>query len=55
MVHFSPLLFAFSVAGSVTAVPTQLNKRIAQDISTSTTKWQAACVSFHRSYNLPFT
>ncbi|KAF8491573.1 proline-rich protein [Russula emetica] len=45
MVHFSTLLFAFSVAGSVTAVPTQLNKRIAQDIPDSTTKWQAACVA----------
>jgi hypothetical protein len=55
MVHFSTLLFAFSVAGSVTAAPTQLDKRIAQVISDSTKKWEAACVSFHRGYNLPFT
>jgi len=43
MVHFSALLFALSVAGSVTAAPTQLNKRIAQVISDSTTKWEKAC------------
>lgn len=55
MLHFSTLLFALSVAGSVTAAPTQLTKRIAQVISDSTTKWEAACVRFHRDYNLPFT
>jgi len=44
MLHFSALLLAFSVAGSVTAAPTtQLNRRIAQDISASTKKWEAAC------------
>jgi hypothetical protein len=51
MLHFSTLLLAFSVAGSVTAAPTQLNKRIAQVISDSTAKWVAACVSF-RGYSL---
>ncbi|KAH9990181.1 hypothetical protein BJV77DRAFT_947759 [Russula vinacea] len=45
MIHFSTLLFAFSVAGSVTAAPTHLNKRIAQVISDSTTKWEQACTA----------
>ena len=48
MIHFSTLLLALSVVGSVTAAPTQLDKRIAQVISDSTTKWVQACVSFRR-------
>jgi hypothetical protein len=55
MIHLTTLLLAFSVAGSVTAAPAQLNKRIAQDIPSSTKKWEAACVSLHRGYNLPLT
>jgi len=43
MVHFSTLLLAFSVAGSVTAAPSRFSKRIAQVISDSTPKWEAAC------------
>jgi hypothetical protein len=45
MFQFSTLLLALSVAGSVTAAPTHVNKRIAQVISDSTPKWEAACVS----------
>jgi len=45
MVHFSTLLLVFSVAGSVTAAPSRFSKRIAQVISDSTPKWEAACVS----------
>lgn len=54
MLHFSTLLFAFSVAGFATAAPPQLNKRIDQQTIASTEKWQTACVSFHPGYNLPF-
>jgi hypothetical protein len=54
MLHFSTLLFAFSVAGSVTAAPTQLNKRINQETIAAAQPWEAACVSIHRGYNLPF-
>jgi len=43
MFQFSTLLLALSVAGSVTAAPTHVNKRIAQVISDSTPKWEAAC------------
>jgi len=43
MVHFFTLLLAFSVAGSVTAAPSRFSKRIAQVISDSTPKWEAAC------------
>ncbi|KAI0291891.1 hypothetical protein BC826DRAFT_1021544 [Russula brevipes] len=43
MVRFSTLLLAISAAGSVTAAPTHFSKRIAQVISASTTKWEAAC------------
>jgi len=43
MFQFSTLLLALSVAGSVTAAPTHLNKRIAQVISDSTKQWEAAC------------
>jgi hypothetical protein len=45
MYQLSTLLLALSVAGSVTAAPTHINKRIAQDISASTKKWEDACVS----------
>jgi len=45
MFQFTTLLLALSVAGSVTAAPTHLNKRIAQTISASTQKWEDACVS----------
>lgn len=44
MVQLSTLLFALAAAGSVTAAPAHLNKRIAQVIADSTTKWEAACV-----------
>lgn len=43
MVQLSTLLFALAAAGSVTAAPAHLNKRIAQVIADSTTKWEAAC------------
>ncbi|KAI9450954.1 proline-rich protein [Russula earlei] len=43
MLQFYTLLLSLSVAGSVIAAPTHLNKRIAQVISDSTTKWEAAC------------
>ena len=55
MLHFSALLLALSVTGSVTAAPTQFDKRIAQVISDSTAKWVAACVSFRCSYRVPLT
>jgi len=45
MFQFSTLLLALSVAGSVTAAPTHVHKRIAQVISDSTPEWEAACVS----------
>ncbi|KAI9435261.1 proline-rich protein [Lactarius indigo] len=43
MVQLSTILFALTVAGSVTAAPAHLSKRIAQVISASTPKWEAAC------------
>lgn len=43
MVQLSTILFALTAAGSVTAAPAHLTKRIAQVISASTTKWEAAC------------
>jgi len=43
MVQLSTLLLALTAAGSVTAAPAHLSKRIAQVISDSTTKWEAAC------------
>jgi len=43
MVQFFTFLLALSAAGSVTAAPAHLSKRIAQVISDSTTKWEAAC------------
>ncbi|KAI0249011.1 hypothetical protein BJV78DRAFT_1276354 [Lactifluus subvellereus] len=43
MVQFSTFLLALSAAGSVTAAPTHLSKRIAQVISDSTRQWEAAC------------
>ena len=51
MFQFSTLLLALSVAGSVTAAPTHLNKRIAQVISDSTKQWEAACVSYTNTPN----
>ena len=48
MVQLSTLLFALTAAASVTAAPTLLSKRIAQVITDSTTKWEAACVSKNR-------
>jgi len=61
MIHFSALLLAFAIAGSVTAAPSPLTKRIAQNISDSTKKWEAACVSlsieaqrFTVDFNAPF-
>ena len=44
MVQLSTLLFALAAAGSVTAAPTHHSKRIAQNISDATKKWEAACV-----------
>ncbi|KAH9173996.1 proline-rich protein [Lactarius sanguifluus] len=43
MVQLSTILFALTVAGSVTAAPAHLSKRIAQVITASTPKWEAAC------------
>jgi len=43
MVQISTLLFALAAAGSVTAAPPRLSKRIAQVIADSTPKWEAAC------------
>jgi hypothetical protein len=54
MLHFSTLLFAFSVAGIVTAAPTQLSKRINQVTIAAAQPWETACVSFYRGYNFPF-
>ena len=45
MVQLSTLFFALAAAGSVTAAPAHLSKRIAQVIADSTPKWEAACVS----------
>lgn len=44
MVQLSTLFFALAAAGSVTAAPAHLHKRIAQVISDSTKQWEAACV-----------
>ncbi|KAN0138043.1 hypothetical protein V8E53_003932 [Lactarius tabidus] len=43
MVQLSTFLFALAAAGSVTAAPAHLSKRIAQVISDSTKQWEAAC------------
>jgi hypothetical protein len=45
MVQLSTFLFALAAVGSVTAAPAHLNKRIAQVISDSTTKWEGACTA----------
>jgi len=55
MLHFSTLLSLLFAIPIVTAAPTQVNKRIDQQDSAAVAKWEAACVSFHLSYNLQFT
>jgi len=43
MVQLSTVLFALAAAGSVTAAPARLSKRIAQVIADSTPDWEKAC------------
>ena len=54
MVQLSTLLFALAAAGSVTAAPAHLHKRIAQVISDSTKQWEAACVRHTINHLLGF-
>jgi hypothetical protein len=46
MFQLFTLFLALSAAGTATATPTRLSKRIAQVIADSTKQWEAACVSF---------